>query len=118
MIKRIAPIVAFAAMAGCGLNVVDLRPGLGASTAQPTRVVAPAPRPAPVPIMTAKNRLVSAIEGQGCELNASNVSVVLTNATISSDELKDLVPQLQSEGRVEVKNGGAIRVISSQCANA
>lgn len=110
---RILPVAGLVALTGCGLNIADLRPGLPT----PTPVVAPAPTPvpAPVPIMTAKERLVAAIEGQGCELNASNVTAILNAATISSDELKDLIPQLQTEGRVEVKNSGAIRVISAKC---
>ena len=74
------------------------------------------PAPVPVtPVLTAKERLVSAIEGQGCELNATNVGAVLTNATITREELMQLVPPLQSEGRVAVSGSGAIRVISSQC---
>ncbi|MDG1376492.1 MAG: hypothetical protein P8P56_05645 [Yoonia sp.] len=119
--NRTLLILSAAALSGC-MSVTDFRQGFGGftgsnRTTSVTPAVAPAlPAPAPVaPVMTAKERLVSAIEGQGCELNASNVGAVLTDATITREELLQLTPQLQSEGRVAVSGSGAIRVISSQC---
>ncbi len=108
-------------LSGC-MSVTDFRSGMGGAGGGSTQsavtpVVAPImPTPVPVtPVLTAKERLVAAIEGQGCELNATNVGAVLTNATITREELLQLTPQLQTEGRVVVSGGGAIRVISSQC---
>ena len=104
-------------LSGC-MSVTDFRSGMGGAGGGSTQpVVAPImTAPVPVtPVLTAKERLVSAIEGQGCELNATNVGAVLTNATITREELLQLTPQLQTEGRVVVSGGGAIRVISSQC---
>ena len=115
MTLRFLPLAGLVALTACGVNITDLRPEFPTTGPAPAPVAVVPPPPNPMPIMTAKERLVSAIEAQGCELNASNVTAVLTAATISSDELKDLIPQLQTEGRVEVKNGGAIRVISPQC---
>lgn len=112
---RLLTATVFLALAGCsGISIADLRPNFDA-VPRPTPAVAPAPMPAPA-VMTAKERLVAAIEGQGCELNASNGAAVMSDATIGADELRTLIPQLQTEGRVEVVNGGAIRVISPQCA--
>ncbi len=111
-VLRLIPAFALIGVAGCGITIADLRPDF---VPKPIPAVAPAPMPAP-PIMTAKERLVAAIEGQGCELTKANVSTVLQNATISADELKTLIPQLQTEGRAELQSNGAIRVISPQCA--
>ena len=116
IVMRTFSVTGLIALAGCGVSVADLRPDFSAP--RPTPAVAPAPTPVPAPIMTAKERLLAAIEGQGCELSAGNASAIMTNATISADELKTLIPQLQTEGRVEVKNSGAIRVISPNCVNA
>lgn len=124
MMKRGVLILAAVSLSGC-MSMTDFRSGFGGSgggttMSQPaaTPVVAPL-TPTPVvpatPVMTAKERLVSAIEGQGCELNATNVGAVLTDATITREELVQLTPILQSEGRVEVSGSGAIRVRSSQC---
>tara|TARA_R110002051_G_scaffold50280_1_gene97415 strand:- start:1780 stop:2133 length:354 start_codon:yes stop_codon:yes gene_type:complete len=114
---RTALLLGTLSLAGCG-TITDFRSGLGNTFSRPptaTPAVAPAPvRPA-APVLTAKERLVVAIEGQGCELNATNVGAVLSNATITRDELLDLTPQLQSEGRVVVSGSGAIRVTSPKC---
>ena len=107
--KAWGALAGLVAVAGC--DVIDIRPML--PNVQPTPAVAPAPMAAPV--LTARERLVRAIEGQGCELNRTNVGAVLTDATISADELERLIPQLQAEGRVAVKDSGAIRVVSNNC---
>lgn len=119
--KRAILILTAVSLSGC-MSITDFRDGMGGSgggMTQPavTPAVVPAmPAPVPVsPVLTAKERLVSAIEGQGCELNATNVGAVLANATITREELLQLTPQLQTEGRVAVSGDGAIRVISSQC---
>ncbi len=79
-----------------------------------TPAVAPAPPPAPV-FQTAKERLVSAIENNNCVLNKDNVGAILSEATISAEELTTLTPQLADEGRAEVSGSGSIRVLSDQC---
>ena len=112
--KPVAIIVAFGLLSACE-GIIDLRPVMSGAAPAPTPAVAPAPAPTAAPILTAKERLARAIEGQGCELNANTVSAIMTAATINQDELKTLIPQLQAEGRAEVKNGGAIRVISNKC---
>ena len=120
--KRIAFILTALTLSGC-MTVTDFRSnmGLGGSSSggiapAPSPVTPAAVAPAPVrPVLTAKERLVFAIEGQGCEMNATNVGAVLSDATITREELLQLTPQLQSEGRVAVSGSGAIRVISSNC---
>ncbi|WP_458790195.1 hypothetical protein [Yoonia sp. MH D7] len=117
---RTVLIVSALSLAGCG-TMTDFRSNLmggGNSSSATTQVMAPAPMTpiAPVaPVMTAKERLVASIEGQGCELNSTNVGAVLNSATITREELLQLTPQLQSEGRVVVSGSGAIRVTSANC---
>ncbi len=108
--NRLVLSVSLLGLAAC--DVVDLRPMLATVTAPEALVPSSA---VAAPILTAKERLVLAIEGQGCELNKDNVGVILSDATISADELQSIIPQLQAEGRVAVKDTGAIRVNSSNC---
>ena len=108
------PLVALTACAD--FSMPDFRGG-GASApatdlpATQTAVVAPAP----VMQATAKERLVAALEGQGCRLNTDTVAAVVTTAGISQPELVQLIPELQAEGRAEVAGDGEIRLISPNC---
>ncbi|MEN8895327.1 MAG: hypothetical protein ABF248_04460 [Yoonia sp.] len=103
----------------CGLsacaNITDFRSTLGSALA-PTPAVAPAPAAAPT-VLTAKERLLAAIDTQGCVLDATNVGAVLAAATITREELLQLTPQLQTEGRVAVSGTGSIRSTSATCIN-
>ena len=117
---RIAVIAACLSLSACG-TITDFRNmATTAATPAPTPAVAPVmPAPAPQPtVLTAKERLMAAIDGQGCELNATNVGAILTAAVITREELLQLTPQLQSEGRVAVSGSGSIRSTSSTCINA
>lgn len=113
--KRVVLMGALVALTGCanGFQIPDFRGGGGAAPA-PTPAVAVAPPPAPV-VLTAKERLVAAIENNNCELTAANVGAILNEATIGTEELKTLTSQLEAEGRVEVAGTGTIRVNSSRC---
>ena len=111
MIRTSIALATCIGLSACGA-VTDFRSTLGNRTTAPAPVVAPAPQPQ---VMTAKERLLSAIEGQGCQLNASNVGAVLSAAVITREELLQLTPQLQSEGRVEVSGSGTIRSTSATC---
>lgn len=109
--KRLVVLPMLLAVSACA-NPIDFR-DMRSGRVAPKPVVAPAPTPAPV-LLTAKERLVAAIESNGCELNASNVSVILDEATIGQEELKSLTPVLASEGRAEVA-GSSIRVTTDRC---
>jgi len=111
MIRLLAPL-ALVTLSACsgGFDFSDLRP---TPTATPAVVVAPTPQPT---MLTAKERLVGAIEDNGCELSADNASTILTQATISRDELVSLAQELAGEGRAEVSGTGAVRVITETCA--
>ena len=110
--KPVVPFLALtvtAALSACSPGVPSM---IGTMPADPMDRAPVTPQPA---LLTAKERLVAGIEANGCELNMNNVSNVLTDATISQQELVSLTPQLEAEGRVEVSGSGAIRVISDRC---
>ena len=105
----LASVLTLTACSG-GVTMPDLRAGRPA----PAEPVAVAPTPQPV-MLTAKERLVGAIERNGCLLTADNVGTILTQATIGREELTRLTAELNAEGRAEVSGDGAIRVMTSQC---
>lgn len=113
MMQKSLGILALTSMAACsgGLTLPDFRGT--APRATPAVVVPPTPQPV---LRTAKERLASAIENNGCTLTTDNVSAILTEATISRDELLQLTPQLVSEGRAELSGSGAISITSGSCA--
>jgi hypothetical protein len=100
-------------LSGCGLG------WNAAPQSQMTGSAAPAtmaPAPAPVAAFAApKDRLVSAIEDQGCLLTSANVASVLTQANLTQEDLLRLAPELASEGRAEVSGSGSIRVLTNRC---
>ncbi|RYH03278.1 hypothetical protein EU805_06030 [Salipiger sp. IMCC34102] len=107
--KRILTPLALIGVTACSPGI----PSLGNNMpADPMEQSAPTPQPT---LLTAKERLVRGIEDNGCALTTENVSDVLTDATISQQELLSLTPQLEAEGRVEVSGSGAIRVLSDRC---
>ncbi len=109
--KPLLAISAVAFLAACNADLRDL----SQPEVEETPAVVAVPTPQPV-AMTAKERLVSAIESNGCTLTAENVQSVLTDATISATELSSLAPQLEAEGRVRVAGSGAISVLTDTCA--
>lgn len=75
-----------------------------------------APAPAPVEAAaTPEERLVAALEAEGCVLTRDNVGAVLLRASLTQAELPGLTSSLQSQGRLEAAGGDAIRVLSPNC---
>jgi len=74
-----------------------------------TSVAARAPQAAPA------DRLVAAIEAQGCAITADNVGQVLLSANLTQQQLLELGPQLTAQGRAEVTDDGTIRVLTNNC---
>lgn len=64
---------------------------------------------------TPRDALVQAIEANGCLLTADNVGDILIRANLSQADLIELTPQLAAEGRAEVAQSGAIRVLTENC---
>ena len=111
---RAALLLGTLSLAGCG-TITDFRAGLGNTFSRPaaaTPAVAPAPA---APVLTAKERLMVAIEGQGCELNSANVGAILVAATATVDDLERLVPVLEQEGRIVLSGNDSIRSTSTNC---
>jgi hypothetical protein len=110
MIARITTVVAALTLAACSSNgTVIARLGNDMPANPVTQATV---QPA---VLTAKERLVAAIEANNCSLTADNVGAVLSQATISREELVQLTPQLQAEGRVETSGNGSIHVLSDRC---
>jgi hypothetical protein len=73
---------------------------------------APAPTPDSLP---PQERLVRAIETEGCVLTRDNVGAVLLRANLTQADLPGLTSALQAEGRLEAAGGDAIRIQSQNC---
>lgn len=87
---------------------------LALSACAPTMGAPPLPVGQPATASPA-DRLVAAIETEGCLLTSANVGAVLLRANLTQAELVDLTPQLASAGRAEVSGEGTIRVLSDNC---
>jgi hypothetical protein len=78
----------------------------------------PVPPPGPVgapPAASPEDRLVSAIESEGCVLTSSNVGAVLLRANLRQADLPGLTSSLAAQGRIEAADGSSIRVLSNNC---
>ncbi len=74
------------------------------------------PQPAGVAASSApEDRLIAALETQGCVLTSSNVEAVLLAANLTQADLPALTNTLASQGRIEPTDGTAIRVLSDNC---
>ena len=112
MIARILTVTAALTLAACA----PAGNGAGISRLGNNLPADPMPTPTPQPVLlTAKERLVGAIEANNCALTPDNAGAVLTQATISKAEMGPLIQQLQAEGRVETSSASSIRVLSDRC---
>ena len=89
---------------------------LGALALSACSQPAPAPRPVgAAPTVAPVDRLVAAIEAEGCVLNAQNSGAVQLRANLTREELTPLILQLQSQGQVEASGDASIRLLSQNC---
>lgn len=85
---------------------------LTACTQQPQR----APQPVGAVASAAPaDRLVAAIEAEGCVLSSANSGAVLLRANLTRNELAPLILQLQNQGQVEASGDASIRLLSQNC---
>lgn len=83
-----------------------------AACTQPVRV----PQPVGVAAsLSPSDRLVAAIETEGCELTRDNVGAVLLRANLTQAELPGITAALEQQGRIESTDGSSIRVLSDNC---
>lgn len=110
---RITLVSAIALLSACsgGLEIPDLRPGGDAMSDDVSSVEAP--------VLTAKERLVAAVEAQGCVIDAGTINAVMANASLSSTDLAAAAGELEAEGRaIGDQATGSIRIISPGCPAA
>lgn len=107
MIRYVA-LVSLAGLAACAAPI----PVAGPVVAVP---VPPEPEPAPAPNpLSAKERFVAAVEANGCVMTAQNVRAIMSQATVGTGDLENIIVSLTNEGRA-VPDGANIRVISDTC---
>jgi hypothetical protein len=76
----------------------------------------PLPQPAGVAASAApEDRLIAALETQGCVLTSANVEAVLLAANLTQADLPALTNTLAGQGRIEPTDGTTIRVLSDNC---
>ncbi|MGZ9810446.1 hypothetical protein ACXN5S_08275 [Pseudoroseicyclus sp. H15] len=123
--KAAFALMAIAGLAACSVNpdritggpdqspLIEFNGGLfgGTTTSTPA---AQAPETPVVPA-NAEDRLVAAIEANGCVLTAGNVDSVLLQANLTTDQLRAVTETLVDAGRAELSGEGAIRVMSTNC---
>ncbi len=78
--------------------------------AQPPRPVGLAASASP------EDRLVAAIEAEGCALTSGNVGSVLLRANLTQADLPGLTEALASQGRLQPTPDRSLRVLSGTCA--
>ena len=109
------------ALSACssGLNIPDFRNLTPVSgPVGPVSSPVTAPVVAPAPVSPPEVRLVTAIEGQGCVLNANNAGAVQLAANLTQPELISTISRLEELGRVQATGDGGIRVITERCSLA
>ena len=114
MMKQIALVSGFAALSACsgGFEMPDLRGagegvfGGGSETAMADDMA---------PALTAKERLVAAVEAEGCLLDPTTINTVLANAQLSTTDLQAVVPELEAEGRIVGAGETSLRIVSANC---
>lgn len=74
------------------------------------------PQPVGVAAASPEDRLVAAIEAEGCLLTSANVGAVLLRANLVQADLPGLTASLSSQGRLAAADGSTIRARSPACA--
>lgn len=70
---------------------------------------------APTVQLSDKERLVAAIEGNGCVINAGTIGGILADASINQNDLAPLVVELETEGRLAPDGETTVRLSSNNC---
>jgi hypothetical protein len=77
-----------------------------------------APEPAPAPMAapaTPRDRVIAAIEANGCQLDPSNANAVLDATGMGNTQLADIGAQLVSEGLADVSTVGVFELKTDNC---
>ncbi len=69
----------------------------------------------PPPPASPRERLVTAIEENGCLLTADNAANIQLRANLSREELASIIQDLRTDHQVEAAAPGTIRLLSQNC---
>ncbi|SEW01828.1 hypothetical protein SAMN04488515_0672 [Cognatiyoonia koreensis] len=103
---RYAILPAFVAISAC-------TNGIPAGISGPAPSVAPAPA---VVQLTAEQRLINATEANGCVINPDTIGPIMAQASVSQDDVVQIVPQLAAAGRATVDGDSTVRLTGGNCA--
>ncbi len=77
------------------------------------QAVSPSSTTAPV---TNEQKVIAAIEANGCEMNISNMTTIIDQTGLSDSELAEVGASLESTGRADVSSVGRFRLTTGACA--
>lgn len=101
-------------LAACSdLSVPDFR-NTGTATA-PAAAAPVEAVPTPTVQLSDKDRLLTAIEANGCVITAGNVGAILTQASINAEQLASLTMELETDGLLSPDGTDTVRLSSSNC---
>ncbi len=107
---RFALIPAVLALAACenGLSFPDLRGGLGGG--------ADTVASDPTLQLTDRERVVSAVEANGCVISAQTIGPIMAQASVNRDQLLSVSQQLEAEGALAApSDDGSVTLTSLNC---
>ncbi|MDE0850640.1 MAG: hypothetical protein OSA94_05785 [Yoonia sp.] len=70
---------------------------------------------APTPQLSDKDRFVSAIEANECVMNASNIGLIMSQASINRSQLATLTVALEDDGALAPDGTDSVRLSSINC---
>lgn len=70
---------------------------------------------APTLQLSDKQRLVAAIESNGCVINISTIAAIMSQASINQDQLAALTVELENDGALAPDGTDTVRLSSNNC---
>ena len=106
---RFALIPAVLALAACedGFSMPDFRGSIGGNGT--TEVSDPTLQ------LSDRERFVTAVEANGCVINAATITPIMTQASINRDQLTIVSQGLEAEGALTPNGDGSVRLTSLNC---
>lgn len=109
---RSAILLGFVAVSGCGLAIPDFRGGGSTPVAQPM----PEPPAPTVNPLSAKERFIASAADNGCVVNSQTSAAIMAGATLSADDMGQIMQSLVAEGRGEIAaDQQSFRVTTGAC---
>ncbi|MGJ8622265.1 MAG: hypothetical protein ACSHW1_05760 [Yoonia sp.] len=109
MMTRLFAVLGVVTLSACAYEIPDFRTGMSAA---PTPVAAPVVRP-----MSATDRFVAAAAANGCVVDSTTSGPILTQATLSREDMARIMTELRASGQgVIAADGASFRVMTGACA--